>query len=742
MKLVDVPEYGVWSKKWGEDWEKSFVVGNGTVGGMLFGEPTKSHFILNAPDYFLKGQPMDYIPDLAEFVPELRRKIREEGYDVAIRYFEELAFERGYPGFTGSDPYHPLLQVDWEFDGKKIREDSFSRITDYANGFIAETFSDIEGNKYQKRIFINQENELVWIIEGEDKFSGKLSVVDFQQERLSQNLVVNDYQFEQTNQYIDGTGYFTSGKLDLDGEIEISRDAFLVKDSKKLVIRIALDKKVTESKDIEKIFQENCQRWSEMYQETALIISSTEERLRSIDDIIEEMERTNKIPLVLFEKLYDGSRYVMQSYSGKSMPNLQGIWSGTFKPRWNSDYTFNTNLELAISSMSRLGMFEQLKAVFNRLEAYFEDFEENAMRYYGCRGYLVPGHGSTTAKNVQWKPAFPHIMWTSGAAWLAHFYAEYVNYTNDLEFLKEKAIPYYQNTLLFYEDFLTREEDGTLLFSPSYSPENGMGDNATFDVAAVKETLLNLMEGYRLLDERVPGKYREMLEALPAYAINDEGVLKEWIDPRNDENYNHRHFSQFYPVFESREIRPETQPELWNAALKGFSKKMDMWVLNKESGNTSSHGRMHAAMCAISFGRVEDLERSIEEFVINRAFFDSLVTAHYNQQDVFNVDANGSLPRIYNDSLFYVVDNKNVRLFQSVPYWLEKGEIRGIALPNNTQVVSFVWNVDERTFTLELESKVNTELSLDLSTWDVEDIQLELVAGEKKVLSFIDGKLT
>src|SRR5699024_8146637 len=99
----------------------------------------------------------------------------------------------------------------------------------------------------------------------------------------------------------------------------------------------------------------------------------------------------------------------------------------------------------------------------------------------------------------------------------------------------------------------------------------GMGDNATFDVAAVKETLLNLIEGYRLLGESVPGKYHEMLDALPAYAINDEGVLKEWIDPRNDENYNHRHFSQFYPVFESREIRPETQPELWEAALKGFS---------------------------------------------------------------------------------------------------------------------------------------------------------------------------
>src|SRR5699024_2467971 len=140
-------------------------------------------------------------------------------------------------------------------------------------------------------------------------------------------------------------------------------------------------------------------------------------------------------PLVLYEKLYAASRYVLLCCSGKSMPNLQGIWSGTFQPPWSSDYTFTTNLELAFSSLTRLGMFEEMKSVFNRLEDYFPDFEENALNYFGCRGYIVPAHGSTTAKEVQWSRKWPHLLWTSGAAWLAHFYAEYYEYTKDKEFL-------------------------------------------------------------------------------------------------------------------------------------------------------------------------------------------------------------------------------------------------------------------------------------------------------------------
>src|SRR5699024_1545386 len=244
---------------------------------------------------------------------------------------------------------------------------------------------------------------------------------------------------------------------------------------------------------------------------------------------------TQIIPPVLYEKMYDASRYIIQSMSGEALPNLQGIWSGDFSPAWSGDYTFDTNVELAISSLNSLGLFSHFERIFSRLEEYFPDFEENAMKYYGARGYLVPAHASTTAKHVHWNKEWPLVFWFSGAGWLAHFYQEYYDYTQDVEFLEKKAIPFYEKTIQFFEDIIILKENQALI-RPSYSAENGMGDNATMDVAVLKEVIQHLIQAYQLLEKPVPKKYSELYHILPEYRINEEGSLKEWIDPNKAEN--------------------------------------------------------------------------------------------------------------------------------------------------------------------------------------------------------------
>ncbi|MDE1549101.1 glycosyl hydrolase family 95 catalytic domain-containing protein [Jeotgalibaca caeni] len=558
-----------------------------------------------------------------------------------------------------------------------------------------------------------------------------------------QTLTINKNMWQQVNQYVDHSSYYTNGQIETDGKIEGIENGFAIQQATYIICRVALNEALSPPIDWEEDFRESSQMWQERYEGTSLLLVSEEERLRSIDSIIAEMEASDTIPLVLYEKLYAASRYVLQSCSGTSIPNLQGIWTGTFEPAWSGDYTFDTNVELAIASFSRLGLFQELRAVFDRLKHYFADFQENAQRIYGCRGFFVPSHASTTAKHVQWNQEWPLITWTAGAAWLGHFYAEYADYTGDLNFLREDALPFWKQTILFYEDFLLKQEDA-LLFRPSYSPENGMGDNAAFDVAALKETLTNTIAAHLLLGEPVPGNYREMFEKLPMYAINEEGILKEWIDPKKEEHYNHRHFSQFYPLFESKEIQPDKNPELWQATEKAFDKKMEAWVTNKDSGNTSSHGRMHAAMCALALGRTSDLQRSLEEFIKNRAFYNSLISAHYNHQNVFNIDANGALPRIYQDAVLYPTEKEKVSLFQAVPDSLETGELRGVFLPGNIKVNTFSWNIKKRTFDLELIASRDTELEITLSPCfyvQKERTTLKLKKGKLKRIHFEGGYL-
>lgn len=177
-------------------------------------------------------------------------------------------------------------------------------------------------------------------------------------------------------------------------------------------------------------------------------------------------------------------------------------------------------------------------------------------------------HASNSGKHLHWNEDWPLHFWTCGAGWLAHWYFQYYRFTGDKIFLKEEAIPFLKEIVLFYEDFLIEDEDGTYRFTPSYSAENGCADNATQDIAVAKEVLTNLMIAHDILSMDSPErtKWQQMLQKLPAYQINEDGALKEWLTPGKEENYNHRHFSHLYPVFQSREFNEITDPKMWRAA--------------------------------------------------------------------------------------------------------------------------------------------------------------------------------
>ena len=83
--------------------------------------------------------------------------------------------------------------------------------------------------------------------------------------------------------------------------------------------------------------------------------------------------------------------------------------------------------------------------------------------------------------------------------------------------------------------------------------------NATMDVAVAKEVLTNLCEGCRHLGIKADqvARWEAMVAKLPAYAVNDEGAMKEWIHPELHDYYLHRHMPHLYPLFPGFEITRE-----------------------------------------------------------------------------------------------------------------------------------------------------------------------------------------
>ena len=712
-----VPIHGIWSNRHADQWENGYIVGNGTIGGVLFGGPSSGTLIGNHHRLFLKENDMEHLPDIASHLPELRKIISSDGYQAGIDFFEEKAIEKDYAGLTMSDRYHPAFQLNLALDNTTVKKNSYVRQLDYQKGLVTEIHQDSSERWYEKQLFSSEkENILAFSIESDQPFDLTLSLENFQNERLNQTVKYSPTTAIQKNSYQDDSFYTTV--LEWSSSMASSNDKGLhFKQIKKVefIIRIFWneEEKFLATKNFKSILGEHITDHKKKYDQSSLQLTTDEERSRSLESIVEEMKRTNQVPLVLYEKLYDASRYVIHSSIGEAMPNLQGIWGGDFSPAWSGDYTMDTNIQLAISSLNSLGLSEKFNGFFSRMKEYEKDFEENAMKYFGCRGYLVPAHASTTAKHVHWNREWPLVFWTSGAGWLAHFYQEYFDYTQDKDFLKKVALPFFKKTLLFYEDFIQYKKDGTGLIQPSYSAENGMGDNATMDIAVIKEVFDNLSKACDTLGEKVPENYKKLVVSLPQYAVNDEGILKEWIDPNKEENYNHRHFSQFYPLFQSKEITKKT-PKLWKATQKAFDKKLSTWLLNKEGETSSSHGRMHAAMCAISLEREEDVESALDELILNHAWYDSLVTAHYNEQEVFNIDANGAIPKIYHDALIYAESETTFTLFKALPSWLSKGKAKGIFLPGQVRVEELEWDLQNGKLSLKLEAQTDCKIVLCL----------------------------
>jgi len=233
-------------------------------------------------------------------------------------------------------------------------------------------------------------------------------------------------------------------------------------------------------------------------------------------------------------------------------------------------------------------MPDLMMAVFDYLESKMDDYRENAKKLYNCRGINIPSV-STPESGLHKMKNLPHILhWTGAAAWLAQFYYDYYLYTGDKEFLEKRALPFMYEAALFYEDFVTEDKDGKLLFSPSNSPENSPKNiklpapnierqvvvNSTMDIAVLKELLNNLIKG-----SVVTGKYEdkvdlwsEMIRKLPDYQINSDGAIKEWTHPFYEDNYEHRHQSHVYPVFPGYEFTRNDGAEIYSA----FERAMEL----------------------------------------------------------------------------------------------------------------------------------------------------------------------
>ena len=263
--------------------------------------------------------------------------------------------------------------------------------------------------------------------------------------------------------------------------------------------------------------------------------------------------------------LFQYGRYLLISSSRKGgLPaNLQGLWNDNNNPPWRSDYHSNINIQMNYWLAEPTNLSECHFPYLDYINSMREVKKESTRKEYpGVRGWTVK-----TENNIFGGSSF---LWnTPGSAWYVQGIWEHYAFTKDKDYLKSFGYPIIKEVVEFWDDHLKHRPDGTLVSPLGWSPEHGpTEDGVTYDQEIIYDLFTNYIEAADVLgiDKTYRDHVADMREHLLKPKIGKWGQLQEWETDRDDPKDTHRHSSNLFGLHPGRRISTIKTPELAQAA--------------------------------------------------------------------------------------------------------------------------------------------------------------------------------
>jgi alpha-L-fucosidase 2 len=282
-------------------------------------------------------------------------------------------------------------------------------------------------------------------------------------------------------------------------------------------------------------------------------------------------------------------RYLLigSSRPGDLAANLQGIWCDGLQAAWNADYHNNINVQMNYWPAEVTNLSECAQPLFELIEYMRGPGRRTARVQYGAGGWVTH-----TITNV-WGFTSPGegASWglSNAAGWLCAHLWEHYAFTQDRAFLAT-AYPVMKEAAQFYLDTLVIEpRSGWLVTAPSVSPENSFrllsGEVTavcyapTIDAEIIRELFTRTAQAARLLGEADTDAafLLRLVEAhgqLPPFQIGRHGNIQEWAEDFEEIEPGHRHVSHLYALYPSDQISVTTTPALAAAARATLARRL------------------------------------------------------------------------------------------------------------------------------------------------------------------------
>ena len=573
-----------------EKWIEALPIGNGRLGGMLFGNVTNEHLQFNE-DTLWTGQPHEYQHEGAVKVLPTLRQLLFEGKQAEA---EELGSKEFMSEPLRQKAYQPFGDVRLVFPGS-------THVAGYRRELNLDTaVAGVEyvadGARFKREILASYPDQsIAWRISadkpGRVTFTARLD----SPHPGTRTSVTTDNQLELDGQ-VEPEGLRFTARLRIvlrGGILSPKTDCLEIANADSVLITLAAATsfknyrdisadpggrcdavlKRTARKTFQTVLKDHLADYQPLFRRVKLDLGKTESAELPTDERLKNLSR--KPDPQLSALYFQFGRYLLigSSRPGTQPANLQGIWNDSIKPPWDSKWTVNINTEMNYWPAEVCNLSECHEPLFDLITECAVTGRRTAQEHYGARGWVL--HHNTDL----WRGTAPinrsnHGIWVTGGAWLCRHLWEHYLFTGDKDFLRRRAYPLMKEASLFFVDYLVRDpKTGWLISGPSNSPEQGglvMGP--TMDHQIIRDLFANTMEAAALLqtDSDLSGKLGDLRKQIAPNQIGRHGQLQEWLEDKDDPKNDHRHCSHLWAVYPGCEITPRGSPAFSTAARQSL----------------------------------------------------------------------------------------------------------------------------------------------------------------------------
>lgn len=606
----------LWYDKPAKYFEESLPIGNGKIGGLIYGAPDNDTIYLNDITFWT-GKPVNHNEGAgkAKWIPEIRKALFNEDYRAAD------SLQHNVQGSESAD-YQPLGTLH-------IINENVKDVTEYRRELniddaIATVSYTANGVKYKREYFASWPDRLIAIKLSADKpasINARLMLtaqVPHSVKASSNQLTMLGHALGNEKESIHACTILLVNNEG--GTVAHSDSTLTLSKVDEAVVYIIAETNFagalvdpntqgtnyinaatneawhTKNKTYEEIRKDHLADYHLFYDRVKLSLGNstatttmpTDELLKAYTARTDEAKANGTVASsavndddAALEALYfQYGRYLLISSSRyRNVPaNLQGLWTPYLLSPWHGAYTMNINLEENYWPAEVANLPEMTKPLEKFIEALRVNGKYTARNFYGInKGWCCCHNSDIWAKTApvgDGKQSPKWSNWNMGGAWIINTMWDHYLYARDKNYLRNKAYPAMKGAAEFCSEWLTENPNkpGELITAPSTSPEaeyitdkgykGATCYGGTADLAIIRELFVNTIEAANILDidKDFVKKLTKQLDAMHPYTVGKNGDLNEWYYDWDDAEIHHRHQSHLYGLYPGHTLPRELYP--------------------------------------------------------------------------------------------------------------------------------------------------------------------------------------